>query len=236
MQTTSERQATVSSIQLRPSRRSLDHPRRFLDPSYVGSYLITTLCAGVISFSIHFGFVGAIVALLVALPLLVAILMLVTLVFVGVLTSAFRRRWKQLFEHLAAVPLGAVAIYSGYLIGPTIAISWISPQIESAVRNHLGKTQFDDPDIEIISTNPDIAVYRTAYLPGFAAPGSTSYIVLDRSGRFSELAKQGRVRSLAESADIQLRNYHAYCFLRVKHWIGAYSFATSYDVDGCEPK
>ncbi len=88
-------------------------------------------------------------------------------------------------------------------------------------------------DIEIISTEPEIAVYVLGYTPGFASPGDTHYFILDSGGKFGEFAKSGRQQELASTDDFKLRHYKAYCGLVIKHTFGNYSLASRNDVDGC---
>jgi hypothetical protein len=200
---------------------------------YRQCYLI--LYAGALSLGLARIFPSFLIAVvLIAVPTIVAALFLTVTAMFRAMQRIFVGQQQESIAHLAAIVVGIVAGFFGFLSASILALAFVVPQLNSAVTAYREGQKPTNDDIEIISADPAIASYRTGYLAGFAAPGVTKFIVIDQTGQFAGHASSGHARDLAGSADLKSQKYKSYCYLDLTHAIGPYYFASAYDVDGCE--
>jgi hypothetical protein len=203
---------------------------------YRAAYLVVFaggLIFGLIPFLGAFAILASIVLIV---PGLTMAAIATILALVHVVLSFRRKDWTVGIGHLV-VPVAAVALcLVGFVSAGPLMVACVAPQLKFALTNFRAGIQSADDNIEIISANPEIAVYRVGYFGGFASPGVTNFIVLDETGRFAELAPTAHARDLAGTPELKLRKYDAYCNLSVAHWVGPYYFASLDDVDGCIPR
>ena len=208
----------------------------FLSVLYLICYFILFFCAFVFSFSKIWGIIGILVAVIAAVPAIIAMVLVVLSGLFRSIYSALRTRWSDTVGHIAAMATAVVICSLGIVSGEAVAIALVAPQIKAALSAYRNGFVPTIGEVEIISTDPEIVAYRTGDTSSVADPGSTDFIVLDRTGRFADLSSKGRARDLAGSDQLRSRNYRTYCYLGLTHWIGPYYFATSSNVNYCEPR
>ena len=187
-------------------------------------------------FGIGLRFSGLFLSLALFLAIPVGIFCLIELVGCArkCAKSCIRRQWPQATGH-ALIPLfGLASLFAGFFGSVPATIAYAGLRLELALANERNISGRWDQTIEIISTSPQIAMYKVGYGAGFAIPGFTSFILLDRSGRFKEFAEAGHARDLAGTLAIRSSNYAAWCKnLMIRHRFGPFYSAVLDDEVGC---
>ena len=130
---------------------------------------------------------------------------------------------------VAMIPLFAIF---GWWSADVFDVLHKGAEIRSAIEAMRKGEAIKDQAIEVISIDPLVAAYRI-YIPIPLAPGLTQLIVIDETGRFLELSRQGRARELAATPQLANRAYRSYCRLHISQWMGTYYVAKQYDVEDC---
>lgn len=204
-----------------------------LSRPYGGTYCVLFLAGLTVGLIPLFGEIAFLVAFVMFFPAVVAAAILVVAVIVHLALSVRGGSWSARAGHCTAPILGIVMVLFGIVSAFPAVLAYTAPQMKFALADFRAGLTTSKDNIEVISADPNIATYRTGYLPGFAAPGSTAFVVLDTTGRFADLASKGRARELAGTPELNARHYQSYCPLYVTHWIGPYYRAILDDVDGC---
>ena len=126
-------------------------------------------------------------------------------------------------------------MFTGLLYFCEFAKHQIPTQLKSTLAASAANLEFQQDGFELISRDPIVASLKMLYYPGFAAPGSTVWLIEDETHSVSELGKYARAMELAISVPNVKPGELFSCHFETEHIFGTYYFARSYDVDNCEP-
>ncbi len=136
-------------------------------------------------------------------------------------------------SHLC-VPFVAISFFVAGLFSANLAVlAYTIPQLKLALALQKSGIEPWTKNIEIISTDPEIAGYVMGFTPVIYGPGETHYVLFDASGKFGDLAEQGREKELIRSENIKARKYQAYCGLHVTKTLKKYYLAVINYNNGC---
>ncbi len=174
----------------------------------------------------------SLIFLVIAIPALVLAVFVVIKSVFHIFCPLQNGSWPKRAGHAFASCLVMIICLLGYIGTKPVAIMYAAPKLAMALAEYRFNKATSNPNIEIISINPDIASY-SGYIYIVLSPGFTNFVIYDETGRFAALAKNGRTRELASSVELRDRNYKSYCKLVITNSYGPIYMAKMDDADSC---